>query len=440
MSMRSVLPALAAVAAIGLAPLPVMAQTQGLPATAFNVVGSIGNLSMYLSREVPFWNETVPKESAGAIKVQLKSFTELGLKGPEIFRLVSSGTLQFATTVLNYNSGEVPMNEAADLVGLVGSVEELQKAVEVLRPSYAKFLEEKHGLKLLGFGSYQAQVIYCRDAFTNIADLKGRKVRASGASQQAFVSYIGGSPITIAFAEVQPALASGVIDCAITGALSGYRSKWHEIGEIHLADADQLRPRRPPCQSRMVENTGSEGSGLPGGQRQETRSLDLRTGQDRDPDRDRLQHRQRLMQGRPARGHETGRGDAGGRDPSQGCAGEGDHARLRKTLRRRLRRQLECDHRPVSRPQDGAMSPIPTASGIRLTTIDPAAYRHTPWKNGGGVTIDIAESLLPGFPPGSWEGMVWRFGRTAIVAPGPFSDLSGFDRAAGAGFRPGARA
>ena len=73
------------------------------------------------------------------------------------------------------------------------------------------------------------------------------------------------------------------------------------------------------------------------------------------------------------------------------------------------------------------MSPTP-AGGIRLTAIDPAAFRHTPWKNGGGVTTDIAESMLPGFAPGSWEGMVWRFGRTAIVTPAPFSDLSGFDR------------
>ena len=400
-----------------------LAQTQGLPATSFNVVGSIGNLSMYLNREVPFWNETVPKESAGAIKVQLKSFTELGLKGPEIFRLVSSGTLQFATTVLNYNSGEVPMNEAADLVGLVGSVEELQKAIEVLRPSYAKFLEEKHGLKLLGFGSYQAQVIYCRDAFTNIADLKGRKVRASGASQQAFVSHIGGSPITIAFAEVQPALGSGVIDCAITGALSGYRSKWHESAKFispmpinfglaaHLANLAWWKTLDPKVQAFLETNV------------RKLEDLDLRTGQDRNPDRHRLQHRQRRLQGRPARGHETGRGDAGRRGAPQGCAGKGDHARLRATLRRRLRRQLECDHRPVARPQDGAMSPTPAGSGIRLTTIDPAAFRHTPWKNGGGVTIDIAESMLPGFAPGSWEGMVWRFGRTAIVTPGPFSDL-----------------
>ncbi|MDO9298135.1 HutD family protein [Bradyrhizobium sp.] len=75
------------------------------------------------------------------------------------------------------------------------------------------------------------------------------------------------------------------------------------------------------------------------------------------------------------------------------------------------------------------MSPTAAGSGVRLAAIDPAAFRHTPWKNGGGVTIDVAEALLPGFAPGSWEGMVWRFGRTAIVTPGPFSDLSGFDRA-----------
>lgn len=218
--------------ALGLALAAAPALAQPLPATQFNVVGSIGNLSMYTNREVPFWNETLPRVSNGAIRAQVKPFTELGFRGPEIFRLVSNGTLQFATTVLNYNSGEVPMNEAADLVGLVGSVEELQRTAEALRASYADFLEKRHGIKLLGFGSYQAQVVYCRDAFVNIADLRGRKVRASGASQQAFVSHIGGSPITLAFAEVQAALASGVIDCAITGALSGFRSKWYESAKF----------------------------------------------------------------------------------------------------------------------------------------------------------------------------------------------------------------
>lgn len=65
---------------------------------------------------------------------------------------------------------------------------------------------------------------------------------------------------------------------------------------------------------------------------------------------------------------------------------------------------------------------------IRITRLDPITYRRTPWKNGGGVTIDIAEAYREGVAPGAWEGMVWRFGRTAIVTPGPFSDLSGYDR------------
>lgn len=63
-----------------------------------------------------------------------------------------------------------------------------------------------------------------------------------------------------------------------------------------------------------------------------------------------------------------------------------------------------------------------------FTVLDPAGYRRTPWKNGGGVTIDIAAAYRPGAAAGGWDGMLWRFGRTRIEQPGPFSDLSGYDR------------
>jgi environmental stress-induced protein Ves len=53
-----------------------------------------------------------------------------------------------------------------------------------------------------------------------------------------------------------------------------------------------------------------------------------------------------------------------------------------------------------------------------ITALDPAGYRRTPWKNGGGMTIDIAE-----------HEDAWRLGRTPITTPGPFSDYTGFDRA-----------
>ncbi len=63
-----------------------------------------------------------------------------------------------------------------------------------------------------------------------------------------------------------------------------------------------------------------------------------------------------------------------------------------------------------------------------FTVLDPAGYRRTPWKNGGGVTIDIAAAYRPAADPAGWDGMMWRFGRTRIEQPGPFSDLSGYDR------------
>ena len=53
----------------------------------------------------------------------------------------------------------------------------------------------------------------------------------------------------------------------------------------------------------------------------------------------------------------------------------------------------------------------------RTTVLSPAGYRRTPWKNGGGVTTDIA-----------FDGEVWRFSRTPITTAGPFSDYTGYDR------------
>jgi environmental stress-induced protein Ves len=56
-----------------------------------------------------------------------------------------------------------------------------------------------------------------------------------------------------------------------------------------------------------------------------------------------------------------------------------------------------------------------------ITPLDPDHYVRTPWKNGGGFTVDIALDEDTG-------GDVWRFSRTPITVAGPFSDYTGFDR------------
>ncbi|MGZ3342072.1 MAG: HutD/Ves family protein [Reyranella sp.] len=52
-----------------------------------------------------------------------------------------------------------------------------------------------------------------------------------------------------------------------------------------------------------------------------------------------------------------------------------------------------------------------------IAPLDPGRYVRTPWKNGGGISVDIAS-----------DGDAWRFGRTSITAAGPFSDYTGFER------------
>lgn len=63
-----------------------------------------------------------------------------------------------------------------------------------------------------------------------------------------------------------------------------------------------------------------------------------------------------------------------------------------------------------------------------MTPLPQQDFRRTPWKNGGGVTINFADACHPGVAADSWNGMIWRFGRTAIVVSAPFSDLAGYER------------
>lgn len=67
-------------------------------------------------------------------------------------------------------------------------------------------------------------------------------------------------------------------------------------------------------------------------------------------------------------------------------------------------------------------------SSLKVSQLSPSGYRRTPWKNGGGVAIDIAGASIRGAAPGAWDSTLWSFGRTSIVKAAPFSDLSGLDR------------
>lgn len=224
---KTVLPALSLITTLlTLTLTPAFAQA--LDPVEINVVGNIGITTQFKQIETPFWTKEVIEKSAGAITTNFKPWNEIGLKGPEVFRLLARGVMQIATAQLGHHAGDAAINDGNDLAGLSTTMDEFQAVTNAFRPVLTNYYKEKLGLEILTLQSFQSQILYCREPFTGLADLKGLKVRTSGASQATFVEYFGGTGVNLAFAEVQQGLQQGVIDCAITGTLGGYSAKWHE--------------------------------------------------------------------------------------------------------------------------------------------------------------------------------------------------------------------
>lgn len=205
------------------------AQTAPLPKTHLRVVGSISSLPQYKDFEVPFWTKQLAERSNGAVTAEIKGFNEMGLKGPEVLRLMGQGVMEIGSTVVSYLASDDPANEMVDLAGLLPDVKTARAVTEATRPVYEKLYREKFGVELLGFGTYPAQVLFCNGEIKSLQDIRGKKVRVSGRSMSELIEALGATPVTMAFGEVVPALQNRTVDCAITGSLSGNLAKWHEV-------------------------------------------------------------------------------------------------------------------------------------------------------------------------------------------------------------------
>lgn len=211
------------------------AMAQTLPKTTLRITGGLSNLSAYNDYEKPFWTQVVPRASGGAITAEIKGFNEMGIKGPELLRLMSQGVVEFGTATLSYFAGDNPINEAIDLAGLAPDVKTARAVTDAFEPVYNKVYGDNAKVRILGISTYPGQVLFCNAPIKGLADMKGKKVRTSSRTQADFVEALGGASVTMAFGEVVPALQNKVVDCAITGSLSGYSAKWYEVSTHLLA-------------------------------------------------------------------------------------------------------------------------------------------------------------------------------------------------------------
>lgn len=205
------------------------------PATAqdLSVVGSWSSLPLHKEYEAPFWGETLPKASGGKIKTSVTTHNQMNLGIGEVFRLLGQGVFDVGMTVGDYAVADAPELEGLDvpLVAMDASV--AQKAVEAARPMVEDIFETRFNSQVLAIAPYPPQVVFCNKQIANLDDLKGLKVRASGRMTAKFLDALGAEGVNVSFSEVPGALQKGVVDCAVTGAGSGYSAGWWEVS-THL--------------------------------------------------------------------------------------------------------------------------------------------------------------------------------------------------------------
>lgn len=210
------------------------ALAQELPKQSFKVVGTWSNLTNWQQNEQPFWAKTVPDASKGQITANIQSLSELGLKGTEIVRMVKLGLFDFAHGVAIYIAEDAVV-EGIDIAGVTKTFDEARKAVDAYAPILASTWEKKYGARAMNYYIWPSQMFYCSSPIKGLADIKGKKVRVQGTSQGDLVEALGGTGVTIPFAEVVPALQRGTVDCGITGTMPAYKAGWHEVTTHVLA-------------------------------------------------------------------------------------------------------------------------------------------------------------------------------------------------------------
>jgi TRAP-type C4-dicarboxylate transport system substrate-binding protein len=183
--------------------------------------------------EVPFWTVTLPEASGGTINVELTTHNQMSLGLGDVYPLLGQGVYDVAMTVGDYAVADAPELEGLDVPLLALTADDARAMVDAARPMVTDIFHDRFNSHVLAIAPYPPQVVFCNHEINSLADLEGLKVRASGRMTALLLEALGAEGVNVSFAEVPGALQNGVVDCAVTGAGSGYSAGWWEVS-THL--------------------------------------------------------------------------------------------------------------------------------------------------------------------------------------------------------------
>jgi hypothetical protein len=176
-----------------------------------------------------FFFPNVLERTNGQVELQMSSFPELGLGGPDIPDLLASGALDMGTIVGPYVAGTVPALEIQYLFGAFTDREEQFITTAAMAPAIGKLLADSTaGGKVIfkEWASGNDIFFFSKKRLLTLDDFKGQKTRAFGTSISDWIIGMGAEAQFVAFAEVYTALERGILSAGVTGGDAGFGQRW----------------------------------------------------------------------------------------------------------------------------------------------------------------------------------------------------------------------
>ena len=179
-----------------------------------------------------YWAPNLEERTNGQLILEVSSFPELGLAGPDTLQLVSEGTLSMANIYTGYVAGELPAIEVQSLWGIYPDWETMYYSLTDMHAQLEEMVARETGGGIVvnhNWYSGNDQFFFSKKPLRTLEDFDGLKTRSHAAALSDWINGMGADAQFIAFSEVYTALERGIIDAGVTGSTPGYGQRWYEV-------------------------------------------------------------------------------------------------------------------------------------------------------------------------------------------------------------------
>lgn len=171
-------------------------------------------------------------------KLAIKTYPNASLfPATAIKSAVRIGQAQMGEILISVHDNEDPMFGIDVVPFLAASYDEARKLWAASKPAIERRFAEQ-GLMVLFAVPWPPQGIYAKKEINTVADMQGLSWRVYNTGTERIAQLVGAYPVTIQAADLQRALATGLINAFMTSVATGYDSKaWESMSYFYDTQA-----------------------------------------------------------------------------------------------------------------------------------------------------------------------------------------------------------